>query len=172
VGIALAFIGTALVYYAGAANAGEIAVNWSTLRGAAASLNRHVIRVAFVFMRGLLRAAPWTGALFVAGILALVGLPPFALFVSEFIIFRAGMESNPWAAAIGVLLLVIIFGGMLASVNRMLYGDPPAALTRGDPLRLWLAPLALNFALLIVLGLALPPPFVAALKQALQVLGV
>ena len=70
VGIALAFIGTALVYYAGAANAGEIAVNWSTLRGAAASLNRHVIRVAFVFMRRLLHAAPWTGALFIAGTLA------------------------------------------------------------------------------------------------------
>ena len=36
VGIALAFIGTALVYYAGAAKAGEIAVNWSALSAAAA----------------------------------------------------------------------------------------------------------------------------------------
>ena len=35
VGITLAFIGTALVYYAGAAKAGEIAVNWSALRAAA-----------------------------------------------------------------------------------------------------------------------------------------
>ena len=96
-------------------------------------------------VRGLLHAAPCTGALFLAGILALIGLPPFAPFISEFIIFRAGLESHPWAAAIGVILLVVVFGGMLASVNRMLYGEPPADLPRGDALRLWLAPLAVEF---------------------------
>jgi len=320
VGIALAFIGTALVYYAGAAKAGEIAVNWSALRAAGTSLNPEVVRLAFVFIiigygtkaglapmhtwlpdahseapapisalmsgvllnvglyammrfkaivdvavgpefaaslligvglfsllvaaaflvrqrnykrmlayssvehigiiclglgfggywgvfgallhvvshaltksllfilsgnillkyhsaeirevRGLLHAAPWTGALFLAGTLALIGLPPFAPFISEFIIFRAGLESHPWAAGTGVILLVIVFGGMLASVNGMLYGEPPADLPRGDALRLWLAPLAANFALLLVLGLTLPSSFVTALQQVLKVLGV
>ena len=37
---------------------------------------------------------------------------------------------------------------MLASVNRMLYGEPPGDLPRGDVLRLWLAPLAANFVAL------------------------
>ena len=50
VGIALAFIGTALVYYAGAAKAGEVAVDWSALNAAAASLNPDVMRLAFVFI--------------------------------------------------------------------------------------------------------------------------
>ena len=50
VGIALAFIGTALLYYAGAATAGEIAVNWSALNAAAGSLNGEVVRLAFVFI--------------------------------------------------------------------------------------------------------------------------
>ncbi len=319
VGIALAFIGTAMVYYAGVARAGEVAVNWSAL-SAAASLNPEVMRLAFVFIvvgygtkaglapmhtwlpdahseapapisalmsgvllnvglyavlrfkalvdlnvgpkftgdlllamgllslavaaaflvrprnykrmlayssvehmgiiclglgfggywgtfgalfhavnhalsksllfilsgnillkyhsaeiddvRGLLHAAPWTGALFLAGMFALVGLPPFAPFVSEFIIFRAGFESHPGVAALGVILLVIVFGGMLANVNRMLYGAPPAGLPHGDRLRLWLAPLTANFALLLVLGLTLPPPMGAALKQVLRVLGI
>jgi hydrogenase-4 component F len=49
-------------------------------------------------VRGLLRASPWTGGLFLAGTFALIGLPPFAPFISEFIIFRAGLESHPWAA--------------------------------------------------------------------------
>ena len=45
-------------------------------------------------VRGLLRASPLTGGAFLAGTLALVGLPPFGPFISEFIIFRAGIESN------------------------------------------------------------------------------
>jgi hydrogenase-4 component F len=320
VGIALAFIGTALVYYAGAAKAGEIAVNWSALRSATASLNPEVMRLAFIFIvvgygtkaglapmhtwlpdahseapapisalmsgvllnvglyammrfkvvvdaavgvefaerlligiglfsilvaaaflvrprnykrmlayssvehvgiiclgmgfggywgvfgallhivnhalaksllfiisgnillkyhsaeirdvRGLLQTAPWTGALFLAGTLALIGLPPFAPFISEFIIFRAGLETHPWAAGTGVILLVIVFGGMLASLNQMLYGATPADLPRGDALGLWLVPLAANFALLLVLGLTLPTPFVVALERVLKILGV
>ena len=124
-------------------------------------------------MRGLLRSeTPWTGGLFLAGTLALIGLPPFAPFISEFIIFRAGLETHPWAAAAGIILLVIVFGGMLATVNQMLYGAPPDDLPCGDTLRLWLVPLAANFSLLLVLGLTLPAPFVAALKQVLEVLGV
>jgi hypothetical protein len=54
----------------------------------------------------------------------------------------------------------------------MLYGEPPPELPRGDALRPWLAPLAANFALLLVLGLTLPAPFVIALEQALKVLGI
>jgi hypothetical protein len=54
----------------------------------------------------------------------------------------------------------------------MLYGEPPADLPRGDALRTWLAPLAANFALLLVLGLTLPSWFVTALQQVLKVLGV
>ena len=319
VGIALAFVGTALMYYAGATQ-GEIAVEWSVLRGAAASLNPQVVRLAFVFIligygtkaglapmhtwlpdahseapapisalmsgvllnvglyalmrfkavtdaavgvefasrlmmgigllslavaaiflltqrnykrmlayssvehigiiclglgfggywgtlgallhlvnhalaksllfilsgnillkyhtteirdvRGLLRAAPWTGVLFLAGTLALIGLPPFAPFISEFIIFRAGLESNAWVAGAGIVLLVVVFAGMLASVNRMLYGASPEAMPCGDALKWSLAPLAINFALLLILGLTLPAAFVNALDQVLKVLGI
>lgn len=319
VGIALAFVGTALMYYAGATQ-GEIAVEWSVLRGAAASLNPQVVRLAFVFIligygtkaglapmhtwlpdahseapapisalmsgvllnvgvyalmrfkvvtdaavgvefasrlmlgigllslavaaiflltqrnykrmlayssvehigiiclglgfggywgtlgallhlvnhalaksllfilsgnillkyhtteirdvRGLLHAALWTGALFLAGTLALIGLPPFAPFISEFIIFRAGLESNAWVAGAGIVLLVVVFAGMLASVNRMLYGALPEAMPRGDALKWSLAPLAINFALLLILGLTLPAAFVNALNQVLRVLGI
>ncbi len=122
-------------------------------------------------VRGLLRAAPWTGTLFLAGTLALVGLPPFGPFISEFIIFRAGLETNPLVATVGILLLAVVFGGMLMSVNRMLYGAPPQTMPRGDVLKWWLAPLAINFALLLVLGLTLPPMLVEALNRALKVLG-
>jgi hydrogenase-4 component F len=121
-------------------------------------------------VRGLLRASPITGGAFLAGMLALVGLPPFGPFVSEFIIFRAGIGSNAWVAAIGIALLVVVFAGMLASVNQMLYGEPPDKLARGEALKWSIAPLAVNFALLVVLGLTLPAPLAEALNQAIAVI--
>src|SRR5207244_1469966 len=64
-------------------------------------------------VRGLLKAAPWTGFAFLCGILALIGLPPFGPFISEFIIFRAGfaMHATEYAVA-GVVVLAIVFAGM------------------------------------------------------------
>lgn len=124
-------------------------------------------------VRGLLRASPLLGGAFLAGTLALIGLPPFGPFISEFIIFRAGIErGHAVTAIVGIALLVVVFAGMLGSVNQMLYGTPPerveGVLVRGWPL----APLSVNFALLLALGVTLPPALVAALNQVLNMLGV
>jgi hydrogenase-4 component F len=102
---------------------------------------------------------------------ALVGLPPFGLFVSEFIIFRAGLERHAWVAAIGIALLVVVFAGMLAGVNQMLYGEPPDTLVGGEVPSWSMAPLAVNFALLIAFGLTLPSVVADVVKQAIEVLG-
>ena len=124
-------------------------------------------------VRGLLRTAPWTGAAFLCGILALIGLPPFGPFISEFIIFRAGfaMHSTAYAVA-GIALLAVIFAGMLGSVNSMLYGSLPEPLVSGDPLRWPLAPLTLNILLLVALGLTLPDGVREFLSGVLTVVGV
>src|SRR5438094_573731 len=59
---------------------------------------------------GLLQVMPWTGTLFAAGILALMGLPPFGLFVSEFLLVRAAILSQRlWLAGIVLLLLLTAF---------------------------------------------------------------
>ena len=55
---------------------------------------------------------------------------------------------------------------------RLHRGARSEAVRRGDALGPWLAPLAANFALLLVLGLTLPAPLVAALEQVLKVLGL
>ena len=129
-------------------------------------------------VRGLLRVAPWTGGAFLAGILALLGLPPFSLFISEFLIARAGLESHAsWLAVIAIALFVVVFAGMLANVNRMLYGAPSET-TRTESsekfqiARWTLAPLALNLALLAILGLTMPSALLNMFAQILRVLGV
>jgi hydrogenase-4 component F len=124
-------------------------------------------------IRGLLRAAPWTGYAFLCGILALIGLPPFGPFVSEFIIFRGGFAMHSTAYAVtGVALVAVIFAGMLASVNSMLYGAPPEPWQSRDPLRWPLAPLALNLSLLLALGLTLPNSLREFLSRVLKTIGV
>jgi hydrogenase-4 component F len=123
-------------------------------------------------VRGLLRASPLTGGAFLAGTLALIGLPPVGPFISEFIIFRAGLEGGAvWVPVAGIALLTVVFAGMLRSVNQMLYGSPPETMARGDALTWPLTPLIVNFALLLTLGLTLPAALVGALDQALKALG-
>jgi hydrogenase-4 component F len=123
-------------------------------------------------VRGLLRSAPLTGGAFLAGILALLGLPPFGLFLSEFIIFGAGLTgATPAVAVAGITLLAVVFAGMLTSLHQILYGAPLEKSEPGDPLTWSVAPLAINFALLLVLGLTLPPVLLGPLERVLKILG-
>ena len=123
-------------------------------------------------VRGLLKAAPWTGFAFLCGILALAGLPPFGIFVSEFIIFRAGFAAHAVAYAVtAIALLALAFAGMLGSANSMLYGRPAEPLASRDPLRGSIAPLAFNVILLIGLGLILPIGVREFLGEVVKVLG-
>jgi hydrogenase-4 component F len=121
---------------------------------------------------GLLRAMPATGWLFLAGGLALVGLPPFGLFVSEFALFRAGFAAGRVGLMGVVLALLAVAGvGFIAHMNRMLYGAIPADVTPGEE-RVWrLAPLGLCVAALIGLGLMVPPPVAQLLTQIAEIAG-
>jgi len=124
-------------------------------------------------IRGLLRAAPLTGYAFLCGIVALIGLPPFGPFVSEFIIFRGGFATHSTGYVVtGIALLTVVFAGMLASVNSMLYGSPAEPWQSRDPVRWPLAPAALNILLLFALGLTLPNGLQQFLSDILKTVGV
>jgi len=121
-------------------------------------------------VRGLLATLPATGRAFFAALLALVGLPPFGLFVSELMIFAAGFrEGFGWAAALGLVLLVIAFGGVLRTAHAMLYGPPVAPISA--PPRGWPSAAAIGAALLLlaITGVAWPPGLAAALDAVARI---
>src|SRR5436190_10150215 len=115
---------------------------------------------------GLLQAMPWTGALFAAGILALVGLPPFGLFVSEFLLVRAAVAGHHlWLAGGILLLLLTAFISLMGHLNQMLYGNVPAGVPVGERRDWPVLALAGSAALLVALGVTVPGPVSALIDQ-------
>ena len=106
---------------------------------------------------GLVRTMPGSGPLFAAGVLALMGLPPFGLFLSEFLLFRAGFTSgHPVATSAALMLAGIGFVGLAGHLARMLHGPAPDGVATGERGWWMLAPLAVSVAAMAALGLLLP----------------
>jgi hydrogenase-4 component F len=69
---------------------------------------------------GAVRTLPVTAALWVAGLFAITGAPPFGLFSSELTILRAGVNAGAWAVvAVYSFLLAAVFVGMITMLLRM-----------------------------------------------------
>jgi hydrogenase-4 component F len=119
---------------------------------------------------GLLRVMPGTGGLFAAGMLAVIGLPPFGMFVSEFALVRAGFAAGrPAVIGLVLALLAIGFVAVIAQLNRMLYGPVPAGVEVGERSRWVLVPLGGCAVALVVLGLTIPPPLGALLARIAEI---
>ena len=121
-------------------------------------------------VRGLRGAMPLTSRAFVAAMLALMGLPPFGLFVSEIMILRAGFDAgHVTVAALALALVVLAFGGLLRALHRMLDGAAPDEVREAST---WgsMAPIALALALLVATGLAWPKPVATALAGIVAVM--
>jgi hydrogenase-4 component F len=118
---------------------------------------------------GLLRVMPWTGALFAVGVLALVGLPPFGLFISEFLLVRAAVVTGRlWVAGVVLVLLLTVFTSLIGHLNRMLYGEAPAGVPIGERRNWPVAALAVSVGVLVVLGVTLPRPLSTLIAQSVH----
>jgi hydrogenase-4 component F len=120
---------------------------------------------------GLLVAMPGTGGLFAAGVLALVGLPPFGLFLSEVLIVRAGWTSGHVVLTGMVLILMLVaFGSLVHHLQQMLFGQVPIGVATGESSSLSLAVLAVPLVVLAWIGTAMPSGLHLLLTRAAAVL--
>jgi hydrogenase-4 component F len=125
-------------------------------------------------VRGALQRVPLSGALFLAGFLAITGSPPFGPFVSEFTILNAAVGSGRFVAAgLFLLLLGIVFMGMGATVLTVVQGVcAPQKEAGGYRDRVSTGgPVVLFMALVLLLGLYIPPPLESLLREAAGLLG-
>ncbi len=83
--------------------------------------------------RGLRHTMPITAVLWCAGFIAIIGSPPFGLFVSEFSLLHTIITHNSYThyiiALIYLTALGTIFVGMSVPVLRMVQGPPPPYVT-------------------------------------------
>ncbi len=119
---------------------------------------------------GVIESSPPLGVLFVVAGVALAGLPPAALFLSEWMVLVGGLDAHKTAAVIAALaLLATVFAALAFHWTRMALGKPRADFR--DPLppdsR---RPLWLLAAMLLVLGVWLPTPLHRLLSQAAAVI--
>jgi len=125
------------------------------------------------FARGTLKRAPWTGALFLAGFMAMTGSPPFLPFASEFSFFTAAFsQGHMITGSLMALLLMLAFLGMTLTVVPVVFGTPPKdrERTRYRERALLVVPPLVLLVVLGILGIWLPPPLYRLVNDAAQLL--
>jgi hydrogenase-4 component F len=109
-------------------------------------------------IRGLTVSHPVLGWSLGLGVVAIAGLPPMGLFMTEFLIVTSTFARAPTLAIFLGASLIIALGALLLRLNGLAFGDPDG---RNDPTKASFLPLGLHLALVLVAGIWLPPALVA-----------
>jgi hydrogenase-4 component F len=118
-------------------------------------------------VRGALARVPVTGALFLAGFFAITGSPPFGPFLSEFTILGAAFAGGQYlVAGLFLVLLVVVFVGMGATVLAVVQGKPPESTTAFRDRPANAAPGVILLLAVLLLGVYVPRPLDALLRDA------
>lgn len=109
-------------------------------------------------IHGVVRTMPVTGTVFMLGLLAITGMPPFSIFTSELLITVSAIKEGHYLG-IGVLLLclVFIFAGFVTQLLGILYGKKEDRVHgRGGESRTGAIVLIVLVAFITVSGLYIP----------------
>lgn len=114
-------------------------------------------------IRGLLQVSPVVGWGMVLGALAILGIPPFGVFASEFLILTSAMHALPWAAPLLLIALAVAFAAIFTRVQGMVFGETTAKALEHPPAVL---PVFVHLAIGLMLGLYVPPWLAAWYREA------
>jgi hydrogenase-4 component F len=119
-------------------------------------------------IRGLVKASPTLGWGLMLGTAAILGMPPFGVFASEFLILTTAIAQQPWAAPILLVSLGVSFAAIFGKVQAMVFGEPSVARL---PQRPALVPVFTHLALVLLLGLYIPPYLADWYRLAARLIG-
>jgi hydrogenase-4 component F len=121
---------------------------------------------------GMARTLPRTSIALVVGSLAIVGLPPFSLFVSEFaILSEAFSQARYTVAVLFLVVLSVVFGGFAYYLLHMLCGDASSkAPATGKIHASEYGVMGVAGACLLYFGVRIPHIFTVVVQDAMAVL--
>jgi hydrogenase-4 component F len=119
-------------------------------------------------IRGLMVISPTIGWGLLIGSLAILGMPPFGVFASEFLILTTAMRSQPWATPILLLAFGVAFAAIFSRVQSMVFGDTTAKRLPHSPA---LLPVIVHLAIVLLLGLFIPPYLAGWYRAAAALIG-
>ena len=119
-------------------------------------------------IRGLTVTHPVLGWGLVLGVMAIVGLPPMGIFMTEFLIITSTFARQPALAIALVLGLLVALGALLLRLNGLAFGDPQG---EDAPSHASFTPLFAHLMLVLAAGIYLPPALVAWFQYVAGLLG-
>jgi len=119
-------------------------------------------------MGGLTETHPVLGWGLVLGVVAIAGLPPLGIFMSEFLVVTSTFTRAPWLAILLVLAILIGLAGLFLRLNTIAFGEPrgPTAEAKAS-----YVPMFAHLALVFVAGIYMPPALVTWFQNVAKLLG-
>ena len=119
-------------------------------------------------IRGMITVSPVIGWGLALGSLAILGMPPFGVFASEFLILTSAMRDHPWATPFLLVGLGVAFAAVFSKVQPMVFGESTGARL---PYRPAMVPVFVHLGLVLMLGLWIPPFLADWYRQAARLIG-
>ena len=118
-------------------------------------------------IRGLTVSHPTLGWGLLLGVVAIAGLPPMGLFMTEFLIVTSTFARAPVLAVVLGLSLLVALGALVLRLNGLVFGDPYGSSQRSKASFL---PVFAHLALVLAAGIWLPPAIVAWFRHVATLL--
>jgi len=118
-------------------------------------------------IRGLTVSHPMLGWGLVAGVVAIAGMPPMGVFMSEFLVVSSAFARFPLLAIPLVTGLLVAFGALMLKVHGLAFGEPTGV---SHPVKASHLPMIAHLGLVFVAGFYLPPPLVAWFQHVAELL--
>ncbi len=119
-------------------------------------------------MGGLTETNPALGWGLVIGVVAIAGLPPLGIFMSEFLLISSTFARYPWLAILLVFGILVALGALFLRLNGIAFGEPRGPRSKATASYI---PMYSHLALVFIAGIYMPPAVVSWFQNVARLLG-
>jgi hydrogenase-4 component F len=117
---------------------------------------------------GLTVTHPVLGWGLVLGVIAIAGLPPLGIFMSEFLVVSSTFARAPWLVLILAVAILAALGALFIKLNTIAFGEPRGSTA---PVEASYVPMFAHLAIVFVAGIYMPPALVTGFQNVARLLG-